>query len=91
MVKSEVQCCGIASFPYYCFCTFHPPPFCTCHTGYLQVDCFIMSEEFFKAVCHGIPKAEQQVIHLKKEFIPWLIYILKQIVLHITSIGSCSQ
>ena len=50
-----------------------------------------MSEEFFKAVCHGIPKAEQQVIHLKKEFIPWLIYILKQIVLHITSIGSCSQ
>ena len=50
-----------------------------------------MNEEFFKAVCHGIPKAEQQVIRLKKEFIPWLIYILKQIVLHITSIGSRSQ
>ena len=50
-----------------------------------------MSEEFFKAAYHGIPKAEQQVIRLKKEFIPWLIYTLKQIVFYITSIGSCSQ
>ena len=50
-----------------------------------------MSEEFFKAACHGIPKAEQQVIRPKKEFIPRLISILKQIVFYITCIGSCSQ
>ena len=53
-----------------------PSPSCTCHAGYLQVDGSIMSEEFFKAAYYGILISEQQVIRLKKEFIPWFIYSL---------------
>ena len=36
------------------------------HTGYLQVGGSLIREEFFKAAYHGIPKAERQVIRVKK-------------------------
>ena len=76
--KNEMQCCGkmLPSLISYVLSRFSPSPSWACHTGYLQVGGSLISEEFFKAAYHGIPKAEWQVIRVKKEFIPGFIYSL---------------
>ena len=69
--KRNAMLWEIASFSYFLrsFALFSLP--------YLsQVGGSLISEEFFKAANHGIPKAEWQVIRVKKEFIPGFIYSL---------------